>query len=118
MNKLRNSTHTALVPIGVAVGGLRINRGVMSAGTSGSVAIHQPVWDRAKNEMVIASVGPNSSFEYDIDILLDVIFAAEDIAQTQSALTLLDAAVTEVTGILKATEAECYRIGLISRRVD
>ncbi|MCB1475182.1 MAG: hypothetical protein H6883_10430 [Rhodobiaceae bacterium] len=113
MNKIRNSTHTALIPVGVAVDGLHMNSGFMAAGESGSVAIHQPVWNSAKNEMIFASVGPNSSFEYDMNINFKVIFDDADIAPSQSAIRLLELAATEVAHILKATEAECYRIGLL-----
>lgn len=111
LNKLRNSTHTALVPIGFVSGGLKMNNVVMAAGPNSSSSIPVPRWDSEKNEMIFARIGPGGSFNYDAQFSLIVAFHHPEITDGPIAVELLDRAATVVHDVIKATEAECAKRG-------
>jgi hypothetical protein len=110
LNKLCNANkHRLLIPVSVASGGMRIKRGVIS----GDAAILNPIFDRMKNQIVLARVGPNSHFEYEGDISFFIAFDEFNGVESSPAIGTLDAAASEVDRVLRAAEAECNRIGLI-----
>jgi hypothetical protein len=108
MNKIRQRTHTALVPVGVASGGFNMRAGRLRGG-----AIMVPRWDSANNEMIFGRVEPGGEFHYDIEFTLYVAFGDASTLAGQQVVAALDNLAGICNGMLAATEAECRRIGLL-----
>lgn len=102
------SKHGIIVPVGMAAAGMHINHMVIS----GSGAIPAPVWNSEKNEIVFASTGPDTQFQYDLNISFFVAFGEVDGIGGQPAVPILDAFASEVNRIVLAIESEAKRIGL------
>lgn len=110
LNKLCNANkHRLLMPVSVASAGMTIRRGV----ASGNVKLGLSRFDRNKNHIVIAEVGPDGHLEYDGDFTFYVSFDDFNGVTGGPAVGMLDAIASEVDRVLRATEAECRRIGLI-----
>jgi hypothetical protein len=108
LNKLRNATHTALIPIGAGSGGVTIHH------LSGSgFGIHVPRWDSEKNEMIVARVFPDGHIDYNLDITLFIAFGEVDFVPEPIPIAFLKPIASEVERVLRATEAECRRLGFI-----
>lgn len=114
LNKLCNANkHRLLMPVGIASVGMGVNRMMIKAGSSGAVKIPSPAFDREKNQIVIATVGPGGQLEYDINLSFIVAFDEFNGVKGGPAVGILDAIAGEVDRVLRATEAECRRINLI-----
>jgi hypothetical protein len=110
LNKLCNANkHRLLVPVGIVASGMKIKTMTIS----GPGAIPAPKWDREKNQIVIAEIGPGGDFKYDVELSLFVAFDKINGVKSGPAVGVLDMMASEVTRVLKATEAECRRIGLL-----
>lgn len=102
------SKHGIIVPVGMAAAGMHIKHMTIS----GSGAIPAPVWNSEKNEIVFATTGPDTEFQYDLNISFFVAFGEVDGIGGQAAIPLLNAIAGEVNRIVLAVEAEAKRIGL------
>jgi hypothetical protein len=110
LNKLCNANkHRLLIPVGITHGGMAIRR--MTA--TGGISFPFAPFDRIKNQIVTARVGPNGTFEYDMQLSFSVQFDDFNGVKGGPAVGVLDAIASEVDRVLRATEAECRRIGLI-----
>jgi hypothetical protein len=109
MNKIRQGTHTVLVPIGTATGGFVINRGLIA----GPASILFPTWDSEQNEMIFGRVEPGGQLNLDSDFTLYIAFGKTTPLAGIPITVALDRLQGIVAGILAATEAECRRIGLL-----
>lgn len=109
LNKLCNANkHRLLVPVGVATGGMTINHMILNGG--GSIPV--PVFDRNKNQIVIAKTTAGGEFQYDVELSFFVAFDEINGVKSGPAVGVLDAITSEVNRVIRATEAECSRIGL------
>lgn len=109
LNKLCNANkHRLLVPVGVTTGGLEINSMTLSGGYT-----PMPIFDRTKNQVVLARIESGGNFEYDVKLTFFVEFDEINGVKSGPAVGILDAIAGEVDRVLRATEAECRRIGLI-----
>jgi hypothetical protein len=109
LNKLCNANkHRLLVPVGIASGGITLRNAVLSGGS-----IPSPVFDRDKNQIVIAKINPGGNFQYNAELSFIVAFDEINSVAGGPAVGILDAISGEVNRVLRATEAECKRIGLI-----
>jgi hypothetical protein len=109
MNKLRNSGHTALIPVGVHAANILINHHKGSA----EIEAMNPVYDSTKNEIVFGRVEIGQHLNYSIAPSFNICFEQTEITKRQYAPNFLYTAVSEVHGILLATEAECRRLGFL-----
>jgi hypothetical protein len=111
LNKLCNANkHRLLIPVGITSGGMGINHMVASVG----VSIPAPVYDRAKHQIVTARVSPDATLQYDMQLSFIVAFDDFNGVEGDPAVGILDAIASEVNRVLRAAEAECKRIGLIT----
>ena len=101
--------HRMLAPIGIAVGGMHIRYMTFS----GPGSIPMPRWDRAKQEIIYAIVGPNGKIEYNIDITFDVAFDKVEAVGGQPAIAILNALASKVEDILKALEGAARKLGYV-----
>lgn len=110
LNKLCNANkHRLLIPVGIASGGTNIKRLVGSGGFS----IPAPVYDRIKNQIVILRAPPGANLEYDMQLSFVVEFDEFNGVKRGPAVGILNAIAGEADRVLRATEAECKRIGLL-----
>ncbi len=71
------------------------------------------VWDSAKNEMELVTLGPGAEFDYDFKFTLSVAFNKIKVVDGQPALRVLDELGCKVQSILMAIEAEARRLGCV-----
>ena len=110
LNKLCNANkHRLLMPVGIHSGGMMVNKAIMSGG----VRIIAPFFDREKNQIVFAMVDPGGQLQYDVQLSFNVSFDEFNGVAAGPAVGILNAIAGEVDRVLRATEAECGRIGLI-----
>jgi len=110
LNKLCNANkHRLLIPVGINSGGMQIKHLTVKGGFTFSA----PVYDSAKNQIVTARVAPGSDIQYDIQLSFFVAFDEFNGVTGGPAVGILDAGAGEVDRVLRATEAECKRIGLL-----
>lgn len=109
LNKLRNATHTALIPVGAAIGGINIRNMAMV----GPVEIPVPRWDSEKNEMIPAKglLPGGSKLDYDLDVRFFVAFKDTEKIGQLPAIGALNAMATEVKRVMDATKSECRKLG-------
>lgn len=107
-NACNTSKHGIVVPVGMAASEMHINH--MKISGSGGIPI--PVWDRERNEIVFATTGHNTEFQYDLNISFFVAFGEVDGIGGQPAVPILNAIANEVNSIVFAIETEAKRIGL------
>jgi len=111
LNRICNSSkHRLIVPIGMAVQGVRIRHMEIS----GTLAMLAPHWDSEKDEMIFARVGPGGKIQYDIELTFFIAFGEIDAVRGEPAVPLLSAMFGEVQRILLATEAQARLLGIIS----
>ena len=114
LNKLANANkHRILVAMAIAATGLRIKEMTLTSTGPGRLGM-TPLWDRAKNEMVIAAIQPtpNFKFEYEVEIITNISFGEVEVVYGHPADGVLDALIGKVDRILLAVEAEGRRIGI------
>jgi hypothetical protein len=109
LNKLRNSAHTALAPINVVGSSIVVSHW----GDSQPLEGLQLIWDSAKNEVAFARGKRGTHSNYDIRPTFIIGFDEVDIAGLTNASAVLDLAVRKVESILRATKAECRRLGFV-----
>ena len=101
--------HRLVIPIGSAT----CSTGMDVSGT-GFVSMPQhPTWDRAKNEMVLCTLGPGAQFNGNFQFGFYVAFGEIESLDGKSAIPVLDLFADMVETILREIEAETRRIGLI-----
>jgi hypothetical protein len=114
LNKLCNANkHRLLMPVGISSGNAGVNRMKMAGSSSGGVRVFTPTFDREKKQIVLAKIDAGSHFEYDVNLSFFVAFDDFNGVKGGPAFGILDAIAGEVDRVLRATEAECRRIGLI-----
>src|SRR5262249_41199574 len=109
LNKLRNSTHTHLVP--VAVTGAKVmlhHRG--RPGPDELIRLN-PVFDRTKHEIPFVRAPIDGNFTFAAYPTIAVRFEQSAAIDRRDAVTFLTAAVDEVEHVIKATEIACERLG-------
>ncbi len=110
LNRICNiNKHKLLVPIGFAVGAVRYRNMTIS----GPASIPSPRWDRSKNEMIFARIGPKGQIQYKVDFSVNVAFDEIEIVGGQPAVPILKQMASMVDGIIGTIEAEALRIGLL-----
>ena len=108
LNKLRNATHTTLIPVGTTVGGIHIH----NMAIAGPIQIPAPKWDSEKNEMIFArGMLPGTKLEYDLDFRLFVAFEDVQPVGQMPAINGLMSMVAEVKRVMDASEAGCRKLG-------
>jgi hypothetical protein len=95
------------MPVGMMSGDTIVNRMKISGGTR----VRVPTFDREKNYIVIAETDPGTQFEYDIKLSFFVAFDEFNGVKAGPAVGILDAIASEVDRVIRATEAECRRLG-------
>lgn len=106
LNKLCNANkHRLLMPVGMASGGNIANRMVLGGG----VRVMAPIFDREKNQIVVAETDPGAHFEYDMMLSFIVAFDEFNGVKGGPAVGILRAIASEVDRVLSETEMECRR---------
>ncbi len=111
LNKIRHSTHTILTPVGVVPDAAYI----LHMSDNGLVDfLPNPIWDSEKNEIIFARVKEGGKIKYDLVFSFLVALGDIDFITRHQAVAVLRAMAGEVERILRATEAECRRLGFIT----
>jgi hypothetical protein len=106
LNKLRNSTHTQLIPLVVLGGNIWIHHyGFLTDQLTGL----NPVFDSVKRELPFARADIDENFEFTPNVTINIGFDKPEITGSHDAVTFLTAAVNEVEHVIKATEIVCER---------
>jgi hypothetical protein len=111
LNEICNADkHKIIKPIGTGVIRTHVNvRGIGFAGIP-----RHPVWDSAKNEMELITLGPGAKFECEFEFRVFVAFSEIKAVEGHPVLGVLDALIRKVEGILLAIEAEAKHIGIFT----
>jgi hypothetical protein len=109
LNKLRNSTHTTLIPVQAAA----ISVWVRPHPHSGDIETFDPFYDRGKNEIVFGRAFLTDHLSYNVRPTFLVCFDEAVVTGGEYAVGFLHRAAVKVEDILLATEAECRRLGFI-----
>lgn len=103
--------HAILTAVGMT--GVR-TRGSFNSSAGGFMSVPEnPVWDSVKNEIVIATVGPDTHFDYDVDFGFAITFAEVQAVKGEEAIALLNKMAGIVEGVVLAIEAEFRRLGFV-----
>ena len=101
--------HKLAVPIGHT-----LMKGPMSLKGTGFFSMPEgPVWDRAKNEMILIRFGPDAKYNYDFKFQLFVAFNEIQVVDGKPVFAVLNTLCSKVESILMAIEAESRRLGII-----
>jgi hypothetical protein len=112
LHKLCNANkHRLLVPVGFHTDGAIFNVAIV---VKPPVYILAPAWDREKNQVPFARVGPGGEFKYDANISFSVHFDPIYGPHGAPAGTMLEVICNFVADVIQRTEAECRRIGLLN----
>jgi hypothetical protein len=111
LNKLCNADkHRRVTAIGSGV----VRHSVQLSGT-GFFSMPDPhVWDRAKNEMELITLGPGAQFDYDLQFTIFVAFNEVEFVDGKPVLQTLFTIGGRVESILTSIEAEAKRLKIIS----
>jgi hypothetical protein len=111
VNEIANGVkHRFIVPVGQYIAGGEIKHFTGSGNMS-----FPPVWDRAKDEIVLcSSVMEGARIDYDIKLEFLVTFGNVEVVRGKPVIVVLKALNNMVDVIIKSTEAEARRIGLIT----
>lgn len=101
--------HKMVIPIGTGI----INTGVNVQGRGFFEMPTPHVWDRAKNEMVLITLGPGAQYYYDLNFRIFVAFNGIEIVDGKPVLGVLYALGRKVQSIFVAIEAESKRLGIV-----
>jgi hypothetical protein len=112
LNKLRNSTHTELIPIAVRSANIHIRH---SSRSTGELIPLNPVFDRAKHEIPFARAEIEAHFSFGAYPSYNIGFDQTVTGDRRHAVAFLTAAVNEAEKIVEATEFACERLGFIKR---
>lgn len=110
LNEICNThKHKIAVPIGTG----RVRLGAAVRGT-GFFSMPDPhVWNSAKNEMIVLTLGPGAEYNYEFNFYIFVAFGEVKIIGGQEVFGLLHRLGCKVHSIVVAIEAEARRIGMI-----
>jgi hypothetical protein len=110
LNRASNlGKHRALVRIGMSVLKITtIGPGLLIGGR-----IPLPRWDSEKNEMIFGVVEPGGKFLYDFEFTFFIAFDEIEIIEGNPVVPVLATMTGEVERIIRGTEAECRKIGLL-----
>jgi hypothetical protein len=109
MNQICNGNkHMEIFPVDVFIS----NMGGEFRWTNGAYVDlpHDARWDRAKQEFVIAVVGPNADFKCKFKVEFSIAFGQIEIIAGKPAAAVLNAMATEVERVIVATESEARRL--------
>jgi hypothetical protein len=109
LNKLRNNGHTVLIPVQVGSSNVVITH----HRDSEAFEALNPVYDRTKHEIVFGRARIGHPLHYSVSPHFNVCFEHTIVGSKQYAAGFLYNAVGEVHSIVRATEAECRRLGYI-----
>ncbi len=113
LNQVCNSNkHRLISAIGIISGGVDILR-MRTATPLPAEIFTRPIWDSAKDEMIVARCGKGSDLEYKIKIGLHIAFGEVEGVAKHEVLGALRAMARKVERILLATEAEARRLGIV-----
>lgn len=101
--------HKIITPMGTGV----VQPGVNLKGTGFFELPTPPVWDRAKQEMVIITLGPEANYDYHLQFILFVAFDKVGAASGKAVRGLLWQTLWHVEHIVAAIEAESKRLGIV-----
>ena len=73
-----------------------------------------PIWDAKKGELVFRVSGPDSEFEYNVQLRFHIAFNKPPALAGAPALAALHYLIGMVEGIVGGIEAECRRLGFIT----
>jgi hypothetical protein len=110
MNKLRNSNHTQLIPVGLRRANILIHHREL---LSGQLIGLDPLFDSTKHELPFARAAIDENFEFSAYPAFEIGFEETEITGRRHAVAFLTAAVNEVEEIVEATEIACKRLGYI-----
>jgi hypothetical protein len=110
LNEICNGDkHKMVIPIGTAM--IRVAAGVEAVGYFSMPNDH--VWNRAKNEMELLTLGVNTKFKYNFHFSFSVAFNNIQIVDGDPVLRVLDELCGRVERILACIEAESRRLRII-----
>lgn len=105
--------HRALIRVGMSVLKISVNSPSLLMGRS----IPAPKWDSEKNEVIFGIVGPGGKFQYDFEFTFFIAFDEIEIIEGMPVVPILATMTGEVDRVIRGTEAECRRIGLLKSRM-
>ena len=110
LNEICNSNkHKVVLPMGVG-----LMRQQASVRTVGYFSMPNPhIWDSAKNEMIIITLGPGTQFHYNFNFDMFVAFGEIKLVAGQPILPILDNLFGKIERILMAMEAQSRRLGIV-----
>jgi hypothetical protein len=111
LNKLRNSTHTSLVPIAVRGANIRIRHSKRIS--TGELTALSPVFDSAKHELAFARSGVDDRHAFGASPTFNIGFERSILPDRRHAVAFLTAAVNTVESVVQEVETACIRLGFI-----
>lgn len=112
LNEICNADkHKIVTPLGTGM--LPVLRRNVSV-TEGFLSVPTDhIWDRAKNEMEVLTVGPGTEFQYGFQFHIFVAFQNIKLVDGKPILPVLDNLFGKIERILVAIEAESRRLGIV-----
>lgn len=111
LNKLRNSTHTQLVPVAVTKASIWIHHRELLR--SDDLTPLNPLFDRAKYEIPFARAPIDGDFKFTAYPTVDIRFEQSAAIDRRHAIAFLTAAVHEVEDVIQAVDVACAQLGFI-----
>jgi hypothetical protein len=115
LNKLRNSTHTQLVPIAVRGANIRIHH---SPRSTGDLTALDPVFDSTKFELPFARSAVDAHHAFSATPTFNIGFEQTFAPNRRHAVSFLTAGVNEASEIVDAVELACCQLGFIDAPAD
>jgi hypothetical protein len=112
LNELCNTCkHETLVAVPMGIGRTWVRTFDVTGGEA--TLLPTPIWDRAKNEVVMAVIGPGAQLNYDLDVAMDVCFDDIGALGGKPALVLLNRLIDRVTQGIALIALEARRLGYV-----
>jgi hypothetical protein len=111
LNKLRNATHTRLVPIAVLGANIHIRHSKRSAGELIGL---NPVFDRSKNELPFARSAIDGHHSFGAYPTFHIGFDQPEVTGRRHAIAFLTAAVNTVQDVVNRVELVSRRLGFVA----
>lgn len=112
LNKLCNANkHRLLIPVGLVTNAATFEMSL--SGDGSHFELPSPTFDPIKNQIVLVKTGPQNNFKYQIELTVLITFDEFNGVKSSSVPSVLNAIAREVDRVLRTTEAECRRVGLI-----
>ncbi len=110
LNEIRNTVeHKMVTPVGTGA----FPMGAYVHGTGFFQMPRPHVWDSAKNEMVLITLGAGAEFNYQFNFRLFVAFGEIEVVKGMEVIQTLNKIGYKVQSILASIEAESKRLGII-----